>query len=409
MRYTYLKQSSLKQLSHKEHGFVAIIVAMILLVLISLVALGFAFLVRQNQHESLNRRLSTQAFYAAESAVNGVVKELVANPNLGDKTACQSTPTAIGDGGASYTCVLLNKQPGELKYDSISANESTVVRLTSANGAAIRRLQISWEDAGSNPGGSIFANSGSPFYLPNQPTYSGSLFGNPSQGFNTETARFPQSIGMLRATILPNSAVTSTGSSGTNPSSNNLLTNSQTLFLYPRASSTSGGNGTVAYSTSMSGDGSLVSGECNANKGTKPRRCNVIITTLNTTDLWLRLKAIYKPVAVTVVGLSSTSSSSTATVPLSGGQAVIDATGKAQDVVRRIQVRVPLASSYYFPEFGLETAETICKRYAVWPGPTNGTGGAEVISPNPALYPNLNVKLDDEKACQIPGQSRPSF
>jgi hypothetical protein len=48
-------------------------------------------------------------------------------------------------------------------------------------------------------------------------------------------------------------------------------------------------------------------------------------------------------------------------IQLPGTQAVIDATGKANDVLRRIQVRVPLNADYSYPEFGLETTNAICK------------------------------------------------
>ena len=49
---------------------VAILVTMNLMIVISLIVLGFAQISRRNQRQSLDRQLSTQAFYAAETAVN---------------------------------------------------------------------------------------------------------------------------------------------------------------------------------------------------------------------------------------------------------------------------------------------------------------------------------------------------
>jgi len=46
-----------------------------------------------------------------------------------------------------------------------------------------------------------------------------------------------------------------------------------------------------------------------------------------------------------------------------GGQALIDSTGKSQDELRRLQVRIPInASSGIFPVYGLQTTESICKQ-----------------------------------------------
>jgi hypothetical protein len=53
------------------------------------------------------------------------------------------------------------------------------------------------------------------------------------------------------------------------------------------------------------------------------------------------------------------------TVLLSGAQALVDATGKAQDVVRRVQVHIPLGGNQYAPDFGVQSATGICKRYLV--------------------------------------------
>ena len=46
------------------------------MIVMSLIVLGFAQISRRNQRESLDRQLSTQAFYAAESGVNDA-RELI--------------------------------------------------------------------------------------------------------------------------------------------------------------------------------------------------------------------------------------------------------------------------------------------------------------------------------------------
>ena len=52
------------------------------------------------------------------------------------------------------------------------------------------------------------------------------------------------------------------------------------------------------------------------------------------------------------------------------GQAQIDVTGKAKNVLKRLQVRVPLSSSAQLPAFPVE-GQNICKRLQSAAGATN--------------------------------------
>lgn len=362
-RYTHTRE---------QQGFVAIIVAMILIALISLIALGFAFLVRQNQRSALNRQLSTQAFYAAESGVNDVVKNL---DTVGSINDCSQTASIGGqpnlDGeNVKYTCVLVNKAPDTLVYDAISTNESTIANVKSANGESIESLQVSWQDSGAEPN-TGFAAASANFQLPQVPTMNNcSAF----PGCNQDIADFPKNIGMLRTTIIP---ATTAGS-----------TASKTVFMYPQKSSNAHNGSTVSFNGN---DGVFALGQCNPNN-TTPRQCTVTINDVPSPEFYLRLKAIYKPVAVTITAKNS----SGAVIPISGAQVVVDSTGRAQDVVRRIQVRVPLAPAYYFPEFGVESATTICKRMASY------TGGPSVIGADRSIYSgSSNNESADVAACAL--------
>lgn len=378
-----------KKLTARNQGFVSMIVALILIVVISLITLGFAFLVRQNQRNNLNRELSTQAFYAAESAVNDATRNL---STIGDVTSCSDvtrvgTPVLNSTNDIRYTCVLINTQPDSLVYDSISDKDSTVIHITTTTPVA--NLKFSWAD----PNGStaFAANAATsttpPFPLPMQPTYSGAVACG--VGCDSAIAAFPNNIGILRTTIIPSSAATSTDS---------LLNGSQTIYMYPNAATSANTGTSTAFRASgaLATEGTIVSGSCFTSN--TPRACNASITGINSSDFYVRMKAIYKPVQVYV----SATDSGGNVLKLQGAQAVVDATGRAKDVVRRIQVRVPLTPSYYFPEFGIETGNTICKRMSIFPG------GAQVISP-PAGLGSYNDGDKDEKACQLPGQAQPNF
>ncbi len=221
------------------------------------------------------------------------------------------------------------------------------------------------------------ASSAPLFPLPQKPTYSGSCVG----GCNGDIAQFPNNTGLLRASFIPTAAATS---------SDNLLNATKTIFMYPAAGSAGSAGSTSLANTNV---GSFVSGNCNA--GNTPRYC-VVDVAAGLSDLYLRLKAVYKPVAVNIEALDSGSNP----IAIQGAQAVIDSTGKSQDVVRRIQVRVPLTPGYYYPEFAIESGDTICKRLAVYPG------DAIIVAPTGSL-PNAttNDGTKDQQACLIPGSS----
>jgi hypothetical protein len=52
---------------------------------------------------------------------------------------------------------------------------------------------------------------------------------------------------------------------------------------------------------------------------------------------------------------------------LKGAQTLVDSTGKAQDVLRRIQVRIPTNNGYDIPD---GTHADICKQYDLEPAST---------------------------------------
>ena len=87
--------------------------------------------------------------------------------------------------------------------------------------------------------------------------------------------------------------------------------------------------------------------------------CNVTLGNLTGQQYYMRVSSMYQTVSLTVSG----------SVPLSGALAQIDSTGKAADVLRRIQVYVPLGESQnLLPDSALESTDSICKRFSVMAG-----------------------------------------
>lgn len=130
-----------------------------------------------------------------------------------------------------------------------------------------------------------------------------------------------------------------------------------TAFLYPSV----GGTGSVGYTTNWATKGSMVGGRCNTSS--TPLYCNVDVTGFNATTVLLRLRTIYSNSQVSITGYSGATQ-----LRLKGAQSLVDATGKAQDVLRRVQVRVPSRAVYSYPESAIEASDSVCKQLQVYPG-----------------------------------------
>jgi hypothetical protein len=221
------------------------------------------------------------------------------------------------------------------------------VHLASKSGNPITRVQISWEDA---QGGTQFVPTSSGgitcgYLLPQNDTANGC------------TDPLVSSTGMVRATLMPIRPGVQTA---------DLSNDTSTYFLYPKDNGTARVVGTQANAPGAGNlkNGIFINGNCNAaSKPTYSHSCNAEINGLGiSNEMYLRIKSVYRPTSVTIKIFDAAGQTN-----ILGAQAVIDVTGKAQDVLRRIQVRVPIDNSYKFPEFALETSDSICKRTAVLP------------------------------------------
>lgn len=326
---------------NKQSGLVSFIVVITLVIILSLITTSFALLTRREQRRALDRQLSTQAFYAAESGVNAAIKKVQDNPGLNKNDCALDASWAdqnLGD-QLSYTCVLVNNQPTSLEYSPVLTDESKVIKVQSVSGN-ITKISISWQ--ASDITGSPTFSSGSPYVLPQKPPVSNSM-------------NSPTGTGMLRASIMP---ILSGGISRVN-----LAGMSRTLFLYPKGSA--GTPVTYTHDNVMNStqDGQFVDGNCNSGRTPKFCQVDVDVSSLNTGLFYLRLRSVYKNSNVSIKAYNNAGTE----LPLIGAQAVIDSTGKANDVLRRIQVRVPIENTYYYPEYGIETTGNLCKKLNVFP------------------------------------------
>lgn len=316
----------------KDGGFVSIVVTLIITLILSLIVLGFAQLARREQRQALDRQLGQQALYAAESGVNDVRKLISAGTLISDITDCNSAslPNRNLDstvGNVAYTCVLVKQGLPTLEYGNIDTEKSTVFPITSTSGN-FQSLTFGWQkEAGTNN----FPSSTNDFVT--KSVWDAGNYG----------------AGVLRIDLIPANLSNRT----------DVIDKTFTVFAYP----TSSGASTAVYASGAANQGEVVSVKCDGAKVPKKCSLKINIPTDQTNRYFARVKSIYTTSALTVSGEVSGGPAT-----FSGTQVEVDSTGKANDVLKRIRVRIPVTSTTNdYPEFALDSGDKICKKLSIIP------------------------------------------
>jgi hypothetical protein len=342
--------------NRNEDGMTAIFVTMIMIFVISILVIGFALLSRREQRQSLDTQLSTQAYYAAESGVNDAIAAIRAQQSTSSGTI---TPTGgCADSGpykfnssvpksselsapdkVSYSCVIIDPAPKQLDFKNVGS-DGVVVPLTSDRGGANPKFQsitLTWQPIAGREANATTGCAANTTLPPNTSA--------------AWTCGFP----MLRVETVPTETLGRAS----------LLSGTRVKFLKPV---TGGGGNSVSI---------------NNNATVEMVRCtNVCTMTFNTggasSKYYMRVAALYGQTPR--VSVSATDAAGA--VGLSGAQAIIDVTGKAQGVMRRVVVAVDLtdANAGKAPNAAITSGESICKRFAVGPNyfrnEANATAGS---------------------------------
>ncbi|HVV66695.1 MAG TPA: PilX N-terminal domain-containing pilus assembly protein [Candidatus Saccharimonadales bacterium] len=335
-----MRQSQPQTKKLDENGFASIVIALVLIVVLALLTVGFAQLARREQNDALNRQLANQAYYAAESGVNDVVHAIpainaanVASPGSVSSASCLTSsqlssfslnPTLNGTAGVAYTCALVNLTPPTLVYDNVAAESERYVSF-STSPSPLSTITFQWGSAD---------NHTTP-----QSAAAGSF---------KPLASWGSSPAVLQVSITPFDP--------SNVDQNAMIAATYNAYLYPSASA-----GGLAYNTSQ--QGGITSGGC-INSTTR-YTCSATISGLPSAPEYL-VRAIphYDSTNISINGHSGAS-----VVDFINGQALVDVTGKAQQVLKRIQVRVPIGPSYTLPKDAIEVGST-CKRFQTQPNQT---------------------------------------
>ncbi len=140
-----------------KQGFVSIVVAALIMIILSLITIGFTRLMQREQRQAIDRQLTRQALYAAESGINDVIESI----RNGDLTEIEKMDCDVNDlpndgvisdnGSIAYTCAMYDKTPRELVY-SVSIDDSRIAMLKTTNGKNFSKMSISWgNEDGSSP------------------------------------------------------------------------------------------------------------------------------------------------------------------------------------------------------------------------------------------------------------------
>ncbi len=331
-----------QRLKNDERGIASIIIVMIIIMILTLFVLAMARNAQREQRQALDRQLSSQAFYAAESGVNDTTNYVRENLTTlpAEKTKCDTgefpgfpTEPLTADNVVKYTCVLYDLTPEVLEYANINSSGKNIP-LQNANDQGISNLTVSWE----SPQG-----------------------GNNISGCSFSDNRLPQSwpdscdIGMLRIEIFQ----------AHNMSRDNLINNAYTVFVYPSNSS----EGTTEFgwgqgNTGLSQQGIVAHASCQDSRSPK---CQITINNAGITGgsiKYMRVRTLYKDSSRVTVSAESTSGK----VEFKNAQMVIDSTGKANDVLRRIRVHVPIIPDFNYSPYVVKTMGDMCKLLNVYPG-----------------------------------------
>jgi len=351
-----------KSLKHDERGLVAIVISFIIINVLAITVLGFSQLARREQRQALDRQLASQAYYAAESGINDAEKALrngmlttnktnCTTPSLGDPQIdldlSVASPDLAGQRTTTqYTCLLVDLETENILYSSVGV-DSKFAEFTSINPAtglpqAMTHLRISWEND---------QGAGDPFAPP------GNTFPLFSDWRNGGVA--------INAGVLRLSMTDLNGGAGAF-NRNNLINNTFTGYFYPTDGPAGSSPGISFPANTGANQGVIVNSSCdignNAGTPAYPRHCNIDVTGLTGSRYFLRLKSFYRKSAVTITAYNGATR-----LGIRGAQARVDSTGRVADVLRRVQVRLPIRTGFDMPEGSIETGESLCKRLDVAP------------------------------------------
>lgn len=322
-----------------ETGAVAIITVVFVAIILTVLTTSFIRLTINEQREAIDNDLTTRAFYAAESGTQDAITAIAnrATTPLANTNEC--TPqNGAGSGVLSdavdgldteYTCQIINLSPTNFEAQ-LEKNGTAFFGLDDGGADGIRKLKIKWHNL--DDGDYSSRRSAGALVLPPESNWVGGA------------GQFPA---MIRLQLI---AVPSTG-----PVNRSTIKNFVT-FLNP-----SDGGGTDALVSV--GLAAISDASCQDGSPSPTYFCEFTLTALDdgAFDYYVRVRALYRGTNISLEALNISDNA----VALKNAQAVVDVTGRAADIYRRVVSRVDLNSDELWPDFTLLSAQEICKNFTI--------------------------------------------
>lgn len=340
-----MRNTNTSKIKDDQRGVVTIVIVILIMLLMSLIVLAMSRNAAREQRQTLDRQLNSQAFYAAESGVNNFIKEVNDLPDEGDTCDSSGLTGPLTSGSViEVTCLLYDKTPDTLIYSNISLGGAKTTPIQTTDPAGITNLDMSFE--GKDVGNPDYSGCNGAF---------GS--GGSSVNFPPRTDQLSDSCtaGVLRVDIIRTN----------NPNRANLLEDTTTLYIVPRES-----NGFNGHAYVSGQQGRIVRANCsNTSTDQFQQDCKLRINDIGLAQgqrLYLSMRSIYRPNSLEI---GSNSGSFT------GSQILVDSTGKANDVLKRIKTAVPVSalSNASSPSFSVQSSTDLCKLLQVRPDDTTSS------------------------------------
>lgn len=317
-----MKRMKREKTTLKQQGFVSIIVAATVMILLSLITIGFTRVMQREQREALDRQLTRQATYAAESGIN-TVWQYIQNEGVEiEKNECSTddnvftldngtdinlntgpgpavNPIAYfdaddpDDAGVKITCVLYDKTPTVITHES-AQNQEVIFPFEESDDENFLSLTISWSGEG-------------------QATY-------PASCSSGDSFVFPEThdgVPILKLDLYDTSSY----------SRDDLNNNASFLYLIPCDSGDSSitvMNQRDVYKHSIA----CIDGVCSV---------TLNVSALSTNSFFVRHKLLYTAGEVSLGGINASNEDA----EIKRAQSIIDVTARSTDIVRRLRVHVP--------------------------------------------------------------------
>lgn len=374
-----------------QSGAVSIFSVVFAMLLITVVTVSFVRLMVRDQQQASAADLSQSAYDSALAGVEDAKRLLVfcqsadtsaypACQELAAKTcaetlsAVKSSGTATPDENAvqsgadandmqqAYTC--LNIDPTPMNYvGQLAKDQSNVIPLVTTSGNRPAQVYIEWMTKADIGNSALVA-----------PTVANLRSAGGSAGFLPDAAKWAES-GWPAAIQLQRITNGASDPYDTTMAWNNQLelpNDLSQLLLLPTSSATAT-PAEKAFPTSRVGqydsdDSVDIFGfaTCRPSAGNDALEyyCSAVVplsssSSANTT--LLRITSLYRGAHYRVTMQNNTGSN----LPFKGVQAVVDATGRASDIFRRVEARVDLTPAAPYPDAAVETGDDLCKAFFV--------------------------------------------